>query len=93
MKSLIIALTMSAILTSVTATFAGPGAKGDKKPRDAAQAFKHLDANGDGQLTFDEFKGKRPEERARKAFARMDANSDGVVKTDEFKLPERKKKS
>jgi len=93
MKTLIGAFTIAAMLTCVTSTMAGPAAAtGDKKPRDPAQVFKKLDANSDGQLTFDEFKGKRPEDRARKAFARMDANSDGVLKADEFKLPERKKK-
>jgi Ca2+-binding EF-hand superfamily protein len=93
MKTFVTAFTVATMLTCVASTIAGPTAKGDKKPRDPAQMFKRLDANSDGQLSFDEFKGNRPEDRARKAFARMDANSDGVLKADEFKLPERKKKN
>ena len=92
MNKLVIAVMATTVLACVTSSFAGPGGTGDRKPLDPAQVFKRLDANADGQLTFDEFKGNRPEDRARKAFARMDANSDGVLKADEFKLPERKKK-
>jgi Ca2+-binding EF-hand superfamily protein len=87
-------LILAAVLASTASVFAGPNGKGEKKnkkDRDPAQAFKKLDANSDGQLSFEEFKGKRPEERARKAFARLDGDKDGVLKMDEFKLPERKK--
>lgn len=93
MKSLIVGFTLAALLASASSTLAGPGNKqGEKKPRDPAQMFKKLDVNSDGQLSFEEFKGKREEARARKAFARMDADKDGALKADEFKLPERKKK-
>jgi hypothetical protein len=93
MKTLITGLTFAALLACTTSTFAGPGAKGERKPRDPDQIFKKLDANSDGKLTFEEFKGQRPEERAKKAFARMDANNDSAISREEFKLPERKKKN
>lgn len=89
-------LALFAVLGVCSSGFAGKGVKpesnGAGKSRDAAQVFKKLDANGDGKLTIDEFKGKKDEERAKKAFAKLDANSDGAITADEFKLRERKPK-
>jgi len=93
MKALIAGLTIAGLLAGTSTAFAAAGGKGKKNERDPAQLFKKLDANGDGQLTFEEFKGQREEERARKTFARMDADKNGVLKVDEFKLPERKRKN
>lgn len=92
MTRLIAALSLTAALACSASAFAGPAGKDEKKPRDPDQIFKRLDANGDGKLSFEEFKGQRPEERAKKAFARMDANKDDAISREEFKLPERKKK-
>lgn len=54
----------------------------------AQQALKRLDADGDGQLSFDEFKGKRrrPEavEKAEAIFKLLDRNGDKKVTLEEF---------
>lgn len=57
----------------------------DEEPKpDPNAAFNKLDANSDGKLSFEEFKGTRDEERARKAFDRNDKNKDGSLSADEF---------
>lgn len=51
-----------------------------------AERFTEMDANGDGEITPDEFKTppKPKETRMQRMFRRLDANKDGVVTLDEF---------
>jgi hypothetical protein len=67
-----------------------PGGPGGDRPRpNPEEAFKKLDANGDGSVTLDEFKaGPRAQqnpERAEGAFKRMDKDGDGKLTLEEFK--------
>jgi uncharacterized protein (TIGR03067 family) len=54
----------------------------------AKQMFAKLDADGDGQLTFDEFKGRRTKapaiEKAEQVFKLMDKGGDGKLSLEEF---------
>lgn len=77
--------------TAVLALFAFSfaGAQEKKKPN-PEKMFKSFDANEDGSITLEEFKGKKrkkevPAERLEKGFARMDADSNGSVTLEEFK--------
>jgi calmodulin len=51
--------------------------------------FKRLDTNGDGNLSFEEFKatpiGKRDETKAEEIFKKWDVNGDGGITLEEFK--------
>lgn len=66
-----------AALLAVAAAFAGAGARAADPPAEAA--FKRLDRDGDGVVTFDEFV-RVSDER----LARMDRNGDGNIGRDEF---------
>ncbi len=53
--------------------------------------FKHLDANGDGSITLEEFKAKRMKDASKEAqlekrFAKMDTDTNGSVSNEEFKV-------
>lgn len=67
---------------------AGPG-KGQKDPE---AVFKKRDANNDGKLTLDEFKGKGKQDAAKieKRFAKLDKNGDKAVTLAEFKAAGKK---
>ena len=87
-------LTLFALALSASLALAADGDK-PKKPggpeggkRNPEEAFKKLDANGDGSLTKDEFKAspqaqKNPE-RAEKGFDMRDKDKDGKVSKEEF---------
>jgi len=65
----------------------------EKKPDYEAQ-FKKKDANSDGKLTLEEFKGKLEGEKAtmaEKQFKRLDKDSDGKLTLEEFKTRPMKK--
>ncbi len=77
---------------------AAPPAEGDKKPGGPGgdrprmtpeEAFKKLDADGDGSVTLAEFKaspmGKRDETKAEERYKKLDANGDGKMTLEEFK--------
>ena len=87
--------TLSAMALATSLSFAadkpkgpphGPGPEGRPKPE---EIFKKLDANGDGNITLDEFKkGPKAQEHPEKAeevFKKIDANSDGNITLEEFK--------
>lgn len=62
-------------------------AEKEKKPRDPAKIFSRRDADGDGKLTFDEFKAGMKEaalDKAEQRFKRIDADGDGSVTLEEF---------
>lgn len=63
----------------------------EKPQRTPEENFARLDKNGDKQVSFDEFKGKRDETKARATFDRRDANKDGNLTLEEFKGPAKKK--
>ncbi len=55
-----------------------------------AEKFTNADANGDNQVSADEFaafadaeRERRQEQREARRFAKMDANSDGVISAEE----------
>src|SRR5262245_32910829 len=73
---------------------AQPPGKGKFDGKKAPEAmFRFLDRDGDGQLSFDEFKrfvenAPRPKDKAdfiRTIFDRADANKDGFLSLDEFR--------
>jgi Ca2+-binding EF-hand superfamily protein len=58
----------------------------EKIAKMAEEQFKKLDKDGDGQLTLDEFKGRRAEGKmAEELFKILDKNEDGKVCIEEFK--------
>ena len=59
-----------------------------KRARSPKKAFNKRDANADGKLTLDEFKGKKQGERADRAtkrFKKLDTDGDGFIGFQEFK--------
>ena len=87
-------ITLSALALATTLSFAqdkpkgphGPGKPGHPKPE---EIFKKLDADGDGNVTLEEFKkgpkSKEHPEKAEEIFKKIDANSDGNITLEEFK--------
>ena len=62
--------------------------KKDKKPN-PERMFKHLDADANGSITFEEFKAKRMKNPSKgatvqKRFSIMDADGNGSVNLEEF---------
>lgn len=89
-------LILPSILLTLALSFAnaeekpGKGPKGEKGKRPAPEAIvKHLDKDGDGSLSLEEFKaGKRAQENPEKAeemFKKVDADSNGKVSVEELK--------
>lgn len=70
------------------ATGVAQAADKPKGQPDPAKAFARKDADGDGQLTLDEFKtGLKDKalENADKRFKKLDADGNGKISMDEFK--------
>ena len=64
------------------------GAKG-KKGATAEAVFKRMDKDSSGDLSADEFKGKREGEKAEKAakrFKKLDTDGNGSLSLEEFKV-------
>jgi len=81
-----------AALSLFAGAFACPTSADDKPKPTPEERFKKLDKDGDGKLTFAEFKGKQTdEEKAKKAFDAKDANKDGSLTLEEFKAAPKKK--
>ncbi len=81
-------------LTLVGANGTVRGAEEKKKP-EPEEVFKKRDKDGDGFLTFDEFKGKLDGEKleaAKKQFEAKDSNKDMKLSLDEFKAKVKKEK-
>lgn len=60
------------------------------KARRSDEAWRQLDANGDGRVSYDEFVAnerldRMPEEARKQIFARLDKNGDGGIQADEMK--------
>ena len=104
MRKLIVGLVTASLLlgVGVSPSFAAKKSKGTKGP-DAV--FKKMDTNGDGKVSFAEFKafhekGKKGKGKGKKgktknlekAFAKLDKNKDGLLSLDEFKAAHHKKK-
>ncbi len=72
-----------------------PAAPSETKPRDLAAIFKILDANGDGNLTMEEFKNsaaaKKAPEKVEAIFKKQDADGNGSITLEEFKAAKAKK--
>ncbi len=77
-------LTLGVALTTLSANAEDKPKKGDKKPNFDA-IFKKLDKDKGGDLTLEEFKGKRDAEKAKKAFERLDKDKNEKVSLKEFK--------
>jgi len=90
MWRVILLLTLVLALTLGT-VFAQEGRKkGPPKDKPSIEEkFNRLDADKDGKLSLEEFKGKatKPEQiqRREKIFKMMDTNQDGFVTLEEFK--------
>ncbi|QDT34395.1 EF-hand domain-containing protein [Thalassoglobus polymorphus] len=76
-------LALGVAVTALSANAEEKPKKG-KKP-DLEAIFKKLDKDKSGDLTLEEFKGKRDEEKAKKAFARLDKDKNEKVTLKEFK--------
>lgn len=77
-----LALTLSAFSFSMSAQ--------EKKAPDFDKMFKRFDANKDGTVSLEEFKGAKrknevPTGRLEKNYARLDEDSNGVLTLDEMK--------
>ena len=63
-------------------------AQPEKPKQDPAAAFKKLDANADGKLTFEEFKAgprwKKEPEKADGVFKKRDKDGNGHITLEEF---------
>jgi hypothetical protein len=72
------AIALAATL-SVSAFAQEPGGKPGPRGDGPRGMMQHIDADGDGKITLEEFKA--PQEGR---FAMLDANGDGVIDKDEF---------
>lgn len=95
MKKILAVAVLAGFLAGTFAPTADAAEK-DGKKRDPEAVFKKLDKDGDGKLTFDEYKGKaegKKAEAAEKRFKKMDTNEDQALSLDEFKagIPKKKK--
>lgn len=67
----------------------GEQKKPEVKKVSPEERFKRMDKDGDGKLSFDEFKGRATKEETikerEKVFAEMDANKDKGVTLEEMK--------
>src|SRR3990172_4835381 len=74
------------VAVSAMAVFANESST--ESPKHAAGAARGgllgTDANGDGQITYDEVKAKAPN-FTQERFAKRDANGDGVLDAEELK--------
>ena len=81
------ALILATAAVCGTLTLAGPAQAerdGPRKGKMRAIPMEELDANGDGEVTYDEFADAHMR-RLEQRFEMMDANGDGVLTEDELK--------
>lgn len=72
-----------------------PAFSADKPKPTPEDQFKKMDKDGNGKISFDEFKGKREGDKlaaAEKQFKAKDKNSDGSLDLEEFKAGGKKAK-
>lgn len=80
----ILAVCLFALLAFSTAAFAqDPQTPQGKRAGRHQGKLRQMDVNHDGQITRDEWKGKR------KKFKRLDINHDGVITKEELKARHR----
>lgn len=88
MKTLTCILTVLA-LGAALATAAEKPAKRERKKGDPEAMFKKLDADSNGAVSLEEFKGspraKKDPAKADEAFKKRDTNNDGSLSLDELK--------
>lgn len=70
----------------------GEKGHGDRPSKEAV--FKHIDTNGDGKISAEEFMNHKPPHEPppgapskEEVFKKLDADGDGFISQDEFKLP------
>lgn len=87
MKTTVLSLGVIALVTSF-AFAEGDKPNRDKKPRNPAEIFKHLDKDSSGTISKEEFlAGRRAQknpERAAEIFGKIDKDSSGDITRDEF---------
>lgn len=86
MKTTITTLGMLALASSIS--FAEGDRKPQRKPHNPAKIIEHLDKDGSGTVSKDEFLGseraQNNPDRAAKAFDHIDADGNGELTTQEF---------
>lgn len=78
----------------LAAGLCGSAIAADEKKATPEEQFKKLDANSDGKVSLEEYKGKRTGDKATKAeetFKKRDKNNDGSLSLEEF-APKKKAK-
>ncbi len=91
MKKFLAWMVVAVVSVAMSSTEASADPKKPKPSRE--QIFKRLDKDGDGKLTYEEFKAKKKEEAAQKMFKRLDANADQSLSLEEFTAVRKKKKN
>lgn len=87
-------ITLVAVLSIASVTFAADAAKKSDKPKaDPEATFKKKDANNDGKLSKEEcMKGAKDAAKAEAQFTAKDKDKDGSLTLEEYKAPGGKKK-
>ena len=70
-------------------------AEGGDKPKHERKPFEQVDANKDGKISLDEFKGAMPKldpAKAEEIFKKKDKDADGSLSADEYNAAPKHKK-